>query len=160
MRVNASGVLTLPKSGALGPYLRVILSGGVLALAGAEDRELGTTKERYLASGLGSSNFAAVVAKNCEGTVKMIASGAITQYAKVYGAASGKVSATANSNPIGIALIATTADGDELEVLRLDEPSLKSYTNVAASAAVTNTTTETAFDKSYTIPASTLKAAT
>jgi hypothetical protein len=158
MRVNATGVLTLPKSGALGPYLRVILSGGVLALAGAEDRDLGTTKERYLASGLGSSNFAAVVSRNVEGSVKMIASGAITQFAKVYGAASGKVSAAANGNPIGIALVATTADGDELEVLRLDEPSLKSYTSVAASAAVTNTTTETAFDKSYTFAANALKA--
>lgn len=34
----------------------------------------------------------------------------------------------------------------------------KVYEAVAASAAVTNTTTETAFDKSYTIPANTLKA--
>lgn len=119
MQVNATAVGTFPKSGALAPYLRVVMSGGNLALAGAAEVEVGTTKQRSLASGLGLSDVAAVVFANAQGTVKMIADGAVTQYARVYGAASGKVSATVNSNLIGIALDAATADGDEIEVLRL-----------------------------------------
>ena len=158
MQVNSTPHLTFPKSGALGPFLRVVMSSGNLALAGALDRELGTTKERYLASGsLGQGDTATVVTPNAPGTVKMIAAGAISQWAKVYGAAAGQVSATANGNFIGYAMTATTAAGDELEVLRLHDSQHSSYVNVAASAAVTNTTTETDFDKTVTLPASSLK---
>lgn len=158
MRVNATPMVSFPYNATVGPYLRVMLTSGQLVVAGALDREIGVVPKRLLTSGLGSATSAAIVTPNAEGTVRMIAAGAISQYAKVYGAASGKVSATANGNYIGIALAATTADGDEVEVLRLSSESGLVYSNVAASAAVTNTTDETAFDKSVTIPANSLKA--
>ena len=119
MQVNATPIITLPINSALEPYRRVLMSAGQLAYAGADDREVGTLKQRVPTSGLGSSDVAPVVTPNAEGTVLMIANGAIAQYGNVYGAASGKVSATVNGNFIGIALEATTADGDQVEVLRL-----------------------------------------
>jgi hypothetical protein len=120
MQVNETPLVTFPKSGALGPYLRVKLTAGVLALAGAEELEIGTTNERYLSSGLGQgTDVATVVTPKAPGTVKFIGSEAISQFAFVFGAASGKVSDTPNGNFIGIAMTATTADGDEVEVLRL-----------------------------------------
>ena len=122
MQVNATAVGNLPQNAALAPYLRVMITSGNLALAGAHDKEVGTTLRRVLTSGLGVSDLAAVVLRTAQGTVKMIASAAVTQFALVYGAASGKVSATRNGNLIGMALTATTADGDELEVLRFDNP--------------------------------------
>jgi hypothetical protein len=158
MIANETGIITVPKSGALGPYLRVIVSGGVLALAGAQEVEIGTTNQRYLASGVGQDDIAAVVTPAAPGIAKFIASAAISAYARVYGAASGKVSDTVNGNYIGIALAASTADGDEIEVLRIADLSGLLYANVAASAAHTNTTTEALFDKSYTLPANLLKA--
>jgi hypothetical protein len=112
--------VTLPKSGALAKYLRVKMDAGVLALCDATDREAGTTKETYLASGLGVTNFAAVLSPRAPGTCKMIASAAVTQFATVYGASAGRVSSSSNSNPIGIALTAASTAGDEIEVLRQD----------------------------------------
>lgn len=157
MQVNATPILSLPRSGAIGPYLRVKLVSGVLVVAGAQDRELGTAKERIIASGLGTTDLAPVLHRRAAGTALMIADGAITQYAKVYGADAGKISATANGNYIGIALAAATADGDAIEVLRLDPEDGLLYVQTAASTAVTATDQETAFDKSYTIPAGALR---
>ncbi|KPK71190.1 MAG: hypothetical protein AMJ84_06505 [Acidithiobacillales bacterium SM23_46] len=50
----------------------------------------------------------------------MVASGAITAYEPVFAAAAGKISATRNGNFIGYALETVTADGDYLEVLRVN----------------------------------------
>jgi len=119
MEINATPLLTLPRSGALGPYLRVKISGGVPALAGAEEADIGTTCERYLASGLGQTGVATVVTPKAPGTTKMIAAAAFDAFVRLYGAADGKVSATPNGNFIGLSMEAATADGDEVEVLRL-----------------------------------------
>jgi len=54
---------------------------------------------------------------NAQGTRKMVAAGAITKHAIVYGAAGGKIDDTANGNPIGIALEAASGDGSIIEVL-------------------------------------------
>jgi hypothetical protein len=113
MRVK-TGSLTFQATSALAPYLRVKLSASKLVVAGATDNELGTLEERVLAA----DDYAAVVPKNAEGTVKMVAAGAIAQYASVYGAASGKVDDVANENFIGMAMTASSADGDYIEVLR------------------------------------------
>lgn len=55
------------------------------------------------------------------GSIEMIAAGAITSGAVVYAAASGKVqalpAAAATYRQVGIALEASTADGDRIEVL-------------------------------------------
>lgn len=53
-------------------------------------------------------------------------------------------------------LLVSNGDGTVAKVASGDGEVL--YDNTADSAAVTNTTTETTFDKSYTIPANTLKA--
>lgn len=120
MQCNDSALLTFPATSSIAAGLRVILSSGVLATAGAFDREVGVMRSTNQVSGIGGSAFATVIARNKEGTTPMIASGAISLYAKVYGAASGKVSATANGNFIGYNVgKATTADGDECEVLRI-----------------------------------------
>lgn len=58
---------------------------------------------------------------NSDGTIEMVASGAITSGADVYADADGKISAlpaaAATYRKIGIALEAATADGDIIEVL-------------------------------------------
>jgi hypothetical protein len=89
----------------------------------------------------------------------MVANGAITANTFVFAAASGKVGATGTVCE-GLALEAATADGDIIEVLGMASNATSGllFASVAASAAVSNTTTETAFDQSYTIPANTLKA--
>ncbi|MDE2100768.1 MAG: hypothetical protein KGL39_26215 [Patescibacteria group bacterium] len=156
-RVNATELVTLPKSGALGNYLRVVLAAGLAVLAGPNERELGVTDQNYLASGLGQGNFCAVVHRRAPGTVNMVASGAITQYADVYADVNGKVSATPAGYYIGVAMTGTSNDGDYVEVLRSDDRAGLLYVNQAAGATVTNTVTETAFAEQFTFPANTLK---
>lgn len=116
MRVQIDGV-TLPASGALAPYLRVALnSSNVLAAAGAADRGLGTLDERVLAG----ETHAGIVPWNAAGTRYLVASAAISQYAKVYPSAGGKISATENGPALGIALFEASGDGAIIEVLVVD----------------------------------------
>ena len=113
MRVQ-TGSPTFIATTALAPYLRVKLSSSKLVVAGATDNEIGTLEDRVLAA----DDAAAVVPKNAEGTIKMVAAGAISQFADVYGAAGGKVNDVSNENFIGMAMISATADGSLIEVLR------------------------------------------
>ena len=125
MQVNATPVISMAASAALGQCLRVKYDSTYgLVVASAMDKELGTLNARHIVSGLGASEYAAVVTPNAPGTIKMVAAGAITAFAVVYGADDGKIDDTANPNPIGITLEAATADGDLIEVLRL--PALQS----------------------------------
>lgn len=153
-------VITLPQSGGFSPYLRVVLSGGTLALAGATDREIGTIALPVPATGVGSGTTAAVLTNGSEGPPYMVANGAISQFASVYGAAGGKVSATPNGNFIGIALTATANDGEWVIVLRTKGGQQYLFSNVAASTALTGIAANTAtiFDQNYTLPANLLKA--
>ena len=105
---------TFTAGAAIAQHLRVKISSSKLAVAGATDEDVGTLREASVADG----DERAVILKNKQGTVKMVASEAISQYASVYGAAGGKVSDTSNENFIGIALDAASADGDVIEVLR------------------------------------------
>lgn len=153
---NEQGCQTLPNNAALAWRRRVRLSGGYLAYAGANESELGVLDEASFAT-----DTAASVALPKNGTVQwMTAAGAITQYADVYAAASGKISATVGSVYIGKALDAASGDGSEIRVLRLARPGGGDleYAAVASSADVENTITETAFDKSKTIDGAGLKA--
>jgi len=167
MQVNNTCVLSLPCSQTVAPYLRVkydVTYG--LELAGANDRELGTTQRRHLVTGLGSASRAAVVANNAFGTVRMIADGVIAAWAVVYGGASGKVSATANGNPIGFNVgPATTADGDQIEILRFPQagPALKvpeahtaDDTLTAAESGSVHTTVGATGTVVFTVPAATV----
>jgi len=120
MQVTKEGVASFQASATIAPYLRVKYdSTDGLALAGPEDKELGTTQKRHIVSGLGASEQAAVVLANAQGTVQMTAAGALSAFDTVYGAEGGKIDDTPNANPVGIALEAATADGDQIEVLRL-----------------------------------------
>lgn len=102
--------------GAISQYLRVKLSAGKLALAGATDYELGTARVDAFADG----DPVAVHLRTAPGTVIMVAAGAIAVGADVYGAASGKANDVATSTYvyIGTALTAATGDGSLFEVLR------------------------------------------
>lgn len=106
---------------AIPQFSRVILSGGVLVEAGAGDVELGTVEYQQF-----TSNFLVdlpVRLRTHEGTTKMVAGGAITSGAAVYGAANGQVSATPNKNFIGFALNAASGSGSIVEVERAHAPS-------------------------------------
>lgn len=126
-QVIATATRTFACTSDLERGIRVKLSAGVLAAAGAADDDLGTMATRYESTGLGASGQAAVVLKNAQGTVEMVASEAIAIGDVVEKAASGKVavmdtggSLSTTYEPvdrIGIALTAATADGDIIEVL-------------------------------------------
>lgn len=111
-------VRDFPNTAAIGKHLRVKSASGVLAVAGLTDRELGTLEQAMFASSVAVN--APVRLRTAQGTVKMVAAGAITAFAQVNTAAGGKVddAATATGYPVGTALEEATADGDIIEVLR------------------------------------------
>jgi hypothetical protein len=98
-------------AGAIAQFLRV-KTPGALVVAGASDVEIGTMDDPVTAAGP-----ATVRLRSASGTVKMVASGAISEGATVYAAAGGKVSAS-GTIVVGQAMHATTADNDVVEVLR------------------------------------------
>ena len=112
-------IKSFPCSIALGVHLRVKLSAGLLVLAGANDVELGIAQQNNFSPqtyGLAPNNIP-VLLRTAQGTAKMIATGAISQGANVYAAASGQV-AGSGSILIGVALEAAVNAGDVIEVLR------------------------------------------
>lgn len=94
--------------------LRVYLTGGKMAIAGATDIDDGTAAERVLTA----DDYGPVRLKNAPGTVRMIASEAISAGAAVYAAASGKVAASGAARIGKNVGEAATADGDVIEVER------------------------------------------
>ena len=105
-------VKTYRSGAAIGQYLRVALVSGLLQLAGASQKMLGTTEEEVFAA----SEPQGVRLVNCDGTRYMVANGAISSGAPVYAAASGKI-ASSGTVLEGYAQGAATADGDVIEVL-------------------------------------------
>lgn len=104
---------------AIAQYLRVKLSGGKLALSGAadHDNDLGVIREPAFADG----DIRAVIVRTKEGTLPMVAAGAVTVGDLVYTAANGRVSTTSTgATKIGIALSAAGAAGDIIEVLPIN----------------------------------------
>src|SRR5262245_9869216 len=100
---------------AIGEFLRVHLAAGKLALSGAADVSIGTMEREAFAA----DEQVAVRLRSAQGTKKMVASGAIGEGVKVYGAAGGKIGTAAGANLEGISLEAATADNDVIEVLPL-----------------------------------------
>jgi len=99
---------------AIARYTRVKLSSGVLAVAGATDKDIGVLTRRALAN-----DYASVLLRTAAGTTPMIASEAISAGATVFTADAGKVGNTATGAfQVGTALEAATADGDIIEVVR------------------------------------------
>lgn len=106
-------------NGAIAQYLRVVLSSGVLAAAGATVPCIGTAEDPILAA----DTVGTVRLRNAGGTRKMVAAGAITLGNPVYAAASGRVASTGTVME-GIALEAAAANGDVIEVLMVTMPGL------------------------------------
>jgi hypothetical protein len=114
---NETGIHTFTAGGAIAQHLRVKLSAGKLAVAGATDGpgvELGTMEEASSADG----DVRAVRARNHQGSRKMVADAAVVAGAQVFTRANGKVGATsAGAFREGIALTAAGGDGELIEVL-------------------------------------------
>lgn len=87
---------------------------GALAAAGISDPDIGTIEVAALAA----NDVVRIRLRSAAGTAKMISTGSITVGDTVYAAASGKISATANLYPVGIAMETVTTDGDIVEVAR------------------------------------------
>lgn len=144
---------------AIGRYLRVTVSSGVLALAGAETIGLGVTTRRIEASVAGSVDLFTK-----PGTFAMTASAAISAMDLVYAAAGGKIAATPTGAPIGIALEAATANNDIIEVLYLPklgntstvEAKTADYTVTLADVGKTFTTVGAAGTVVFSMPAATV----
>lgn len=156
-RLDGTHVVSLPVNSELAAGLRVVLSGGYLVAAGAEQPEIGTLVDATTSEDTVASVVSPVVASMLHGSVNVVAAGPVTQYADVYGAADGKVSTTRNSHYIGVAVTAAAKDGDVIEVMRLPQRGRLDYVNTSDSAEVENVNTETAFNVSKTLDGAALK---
>jgi hypothetical protein len=111
-------VLTGISSAAIAQHLRVKLTAGELAVAGAggtdEVLEIGTIPVTATAQG----EQCRYRSRNASGSTKMVAGGVIAVGVAVYGAAGGKILTTVAGDAIGVSLEAAAADGDVIEVLR------------------------------------------
>lgn len=134
-----SATRTFQAGAALSQHRRVILSSGVLQYAGATDRSLGTLERDTFAA----NDYVAVRLRTAQGTKKMVAAGAITAGAYVYGAASGKVDDVGYLVE-GIALEAASADGDLIEVQPLESGPVNVASVAAAGSAQGDAATLTA----------------
>lgn len=151
---------TFQAAAASAQFLRAYLTGGKAAIAGVGDKSIGVFDKPALAA----DDYVAIRMNNAQGTRKMVASGAITKHAVVYGAASGKISATANANPEGIAMEAATTNGDIIEVLPLVQPNLApsvavktaDYTVLAGESGMAFTTVGAAGTVVFALPAATV----
>lgn len=130
------------------------VSGGTVAYCDAGDTPMGYIANAVVTSG----DPVAVHPLFNGGTFQVQAAGAITAGASVYTADNGEVNDNPSGVHVGMALSTATAQGDIIEVMAIPQQGGLLYSSVAASAAVTNTTTETAFDKSLTLPAGALQA--
>lgn len=106
---------TFEAGAAIAQHLRVKLTAGKLAAAGASDRELGTMERDSFADG----DKVAVRLRTAQGTGKYVAVDTIAAGAICFAAAGGKISATGGI-VVGMALEASSADNDIIEVLRFD----------------------------------------
>lgn len=104
---------TFVAAAALGDYLRVKDNGsGKVVVAGAGEDDLGTTEIQTFAA----DDRTSVRMWNAMGTRKIKLSGSVAKFGLLYGAASGKVSATVAGKPKGYAM-AAGVDGDTIEML-------------------------------------------
>lgn len=106
---------TFTAGAAIGQDILVKLSSGKLAVAALGDEHIGT----LLAESFTDGDERAVRLRSAQGTTKMVASGAFTAGAILYGRALGKVDdiSTTSAIRVGTALEAATAANDVIEVL-------------------------------------------
>ncbi len=104
---------TFQAGSALASFRRVKLNSSIQAVyAGAGEDNCGVTQQD-----VNSGDNVTVALESPGRTFKLTASGAITKGAIIYADLNGKVSATVNGTPLGVALETTTADGDVFEAL-------------------------------------------
>lgn len=110
---NDTGYGTITLSATVAQYARVTAAG---AAAGLAVQHVGTARVPGV-----SGDVVGLVYANKQGTAKMIAAKAITVGSKVHTAAAGKVSDTAAATSlfVGIAMEASAADGDVIEVQQM-----------------------------------------
>lgn len=99
---------------AIGQHIRVRLSSGKLAAAGASDSDwLGHTVHETFAA----DEWVSVRLRSASGTQLVVASEAISLGAEVELGASGKADDYSSGTKLGVTHEAATADGDFIEVL-------------------------------------------
>jgi hypothetical protein len=152
-RFQQDNPITLPSNSAISRFRRVVMAAGFAVLANASQRAFAIQWKQTQTT----DPAVEAVTLNADGTVVMVANGAISQYAKVYAADNGKVGASGGVLE-GIALQAATADGDEIEVLPQADNNNRFFVSVAGSTVITNTVAETTFDQNVTLPTHALKA--
>lgn len=156
------GIKSFKAGGAVNKYRRVKLdSNGDVVHAGVDEVGIGTVEDFDNASNAAASgDHVSVRLWGAPGTRKIVAEAAVTARMKLYCGAAGKFDDDQADGPaLLLALEAATADGDIIEAAELDlkTGSAVLYANVADSASITNTTTETDFDKKRTIDGNILK---
>lgn len=153
----ANVVKTFTAGEALAAYTRVRLSaasGTSVVYADATEEFIGVTEA---AAAINES--VAVKLWPGAGTFKIVAAGAVAAGAAVYTADDGEVNDVALGKSIGRALSTTTADQGILEVAPMDVAGGLVYRAVAASTALSDSTTETILSTgTYTLPVGALKA--
>ena len=116
---NIGPTKSFPSQVAMANRSRVILSGGLLVLAGVNDRELGVIEQATTVPTYGAATFNVPVRlRTSPGTEKMIANAAIAANGLCYAGPNGTVDAT-GTILIGVALQASSAQNDIIEVLRI-----------------------------------------
>ena len=118
-KFNDTGFSGAQASGALAAYRRVKRdANGQVGYAAAADKAFGVTQDVAQAA----NDVVSIKLANAPGTVQIVAVDAIAINAAVYGAASGKCSASSAGSAvlIGYAMNASTADGDVIEVYKVD----------------------------------------
>ena len=141
-------------SGGLARYRIVTVSGTIASYASA-----GHPGPLYITEHAAEAGMSVTLCplESFEGVLQMTCAAAVTagQRLAVSGAA-GKVSETGRGPSIAVALEDGSGDGAIITVALLRGAGA-SYVNLATSAEVENTTDETAFDQSVSLPADTLK---
>lgn len=158
-------LFSMPASAEIGAGLRVKYDATYgLAVCDAEDVAIGYTAELHRVTGIGASTSALLLSPMAGGVIRLCAHAAITQYATVYPAASGRVDDAANGNPIAVALEAATAQDDLIKCILLPANSLvrtaavktANYTVLAAQSGIIFTTVGASGAVAFALPAATV----
>lgn len=152
MAVENKGLKAFTAGATLTLYHRVKLnSSNQVVHADQDDKSIGTVHEHGGGETLVNEHVT-INLRNTPGTRKVVCAGAVAQFASLRGADGGKVDdASTGGVTEFIALDAGSGNNSIIEALPVAEATGLISQNIANSAAITNTVTETAFDVSKTI---------
>ena len=144
--------ITILAGEALEPYRRILFNGTSWVYADANEQHQAVTIH-YVASGaLGEARTA-----NDPGIMGIESATTLTAGNTAYAADDGKVTSTSTGLVVGLVHEAPIAASNPAAILNIDNRPGLLYGAVAASATLASLAAETAFDKSYTLPANSLK---